>query len=199
MNGNGRHGQRHNGDGRQRQNGNGRQGQQRGNGHAARMAEIAWRGTALLWDLQADTARNLLALQANSAKLFGAPDLGGMFQVGESSAKGMFSATVEQAINSLRQISGTMSEVQESLARVAEQEAAGITERLQQGFEELGRRSEEGLEEIRRLAVEEVDEMEQEVEAQDGSAAREEEKSGARRRGSPRAGRRQKGQRRAAA
>jgi ElaB/YqjD/DUF883 family membrane-anchored ribosome-binding protein len=182
-------------------NGNGRQGQgqQNGNGHAARMAEIAMRGTALLWDLQAETARNLLALQAGSATLFGAPDMSGMFHVGEARTKGVFSTTVDQAINSLRQISDTMSEVQQSLAQVAEQEAAGITERMQKGFEELGRRSEEGLEEIRRLAAEEADEMEARGKAQHGAADEEEAGGNGRRRGSPRTGRRRKGQHRAAA
>ena len=185
MNGNGRHG---------RQNGNGHG----ANGHGARMAEIALRGTALLWDLQAETARNLLALQADSAKLFGAPDVTRMFHVGEARARGVFSATVDQALNSLRQISDTVSEVQQSLVRVAEQEAAGISERLQHGFEELGRRSEEGLEEIRRLATEEADEMERSESAREASGEDEEE-GGARRRAAQRNGRRRKGQQRAAA
>ena len=142
-------------------NGNAAHDYQRSNDHARRMTEIALRGTALLWDLQADTARSLLEMQANGATLFGAPDITQAFHVGNGRSKGMFSMSVEQALNSLRQINDTVSEVQWQLTRVAEQQTAGIADRIQQSIEELGRRSQEGLQEIRRLAEEEVGEFRQ--------------------------------------
>jgi len=142
-------------------NGNAAHDYQRSNDHARRMTEIAMRGTALLWDLQADTARRLLEMQANGATLFGAPDLTQMFHVGNGGSKGMFSMTVEQALSSLRQINDTVSEVQWHLTRVAEQQTAGIADRIQQSIEEIGRRSQQGLQEIRRLAEEEVGEFRQ--------------------------------------
>lgn len=140
---------------------NGTHDYQRSNDHARKMTEIALRGTALLWDLQADTARSLLEMQANGATLFGAPDLTQVFHMGNGRSKGMFSMTVEQALNSLRQINDTVTEVQWQLTRVAEQQTVGIADRIQQSIEELGRRSQKGLQEIRRLAEEEVGEFRQ--------------------------------------
>jgi gas vesicle protein len=142
-------------------NGNGKHDYQHMNGHARRMTEIALRGTALLWDLQADAARNLLETQASSAAMLGAPDLSQVFHVGEGPAKGMFSQTVDQALKSLRQINDTVSEVQWQLTRVAEQQTFGLAQRIQKNVEQLSRRSQQGLEEIRRLAEEEAEEVEQ--------------------------------------
>ena len=141
-------------------NGNGKHDYQHVNGHARRMTEIALRGTALLWDLQADAARNLLETQARSATMLGAPDLSQVFQAGEGQGKGMFSTTIDQALNSLRQINDTISEVQWQLTRMAEQQAVVLTERIQRNVQQLSRRSQQGLEEIRRLAEEEAQEIE---------------------------------------
>lgn len=141
-------------------NGNGKHDYQHVNGHARRMTEIALRGTALLWDLQADAARNLLETQARNATMLGAPDLSQVFHVGEGQGKGMFSTTVDQALNSLRQINDTMSEVQWQLTRMAEQQTIVLTERIQRNVQQLSRRSQQGLEEIRRLAEEEAQEIE---------------------------------------
>ena len=142
-------------------NQNGRQDYQRNNDHARRMTEIALRGTALLWDIQADTARRLFEIQANNAMLFGVPDFTQMFRVRNGGNKGVFSTTIDQALNSMRQINDTVTEVQLQLSRVAEQQTAGIAERFEQSIEEVARRSQQGLEEIRRLAEEQADEAEQ--------------------------------------
>jgi len=159
-------------------NGNAAHDYQRSNDHARRMTEIALRGTALLWDLQADTARSLLEMQANGATLFGAPDITPVFHVGNGRTKGMFSMTLEQALSSLRQINDTVSEVQWQLTRAAEQQTAGIADRIQQSIEELGRRSQEGLQEIRRLADEEVAEFRQAArEANGGNGTRRQRRS----------------------
>jgi len=141
-------------------NGNGKQDYQRTNEHARRMTEIALRGTALLWDLQADAARNLLETQARTAVMLGAPDFTQIFHLGEGRSTSTFSATMDQALKSLRQINETATEVQWELVRVAEKQTEGIAQRIQESIEELGRRSEQGLEEIRRLAEEEVSEIE---------------------------------------
>jgi len=140
-------------------NENARQTYQRNGDHARRMTEIALRGTALLWDLQADTARNLLEMQANGARLFGVPDLSRIFHMGVGNDKGMFSLTVDQALRSMRQIDDTVNEVQWQLAQAAERQTQGFAERLQQSIEELGRRSQEGLDEIRRIAKQEAKEF----------------------------------------
>ncbi len=142
-------------------NGNARQTYQRNGDHARRMTEIALRGTALLWDLQADTARNLLEMQANGARLFGGPDFGRIFHIGAGADRGMFSMTIDQALSQLRQINDTVDEVQWQLAQAAERQTQGFAERLQRSIEELGRRSQEGLQEIRRIAEQEADEFEQ--------------------------------------
>jgi hypothetical protein len=142
-------------------NGNARHTYQRNSDHARRMTEIALRGTALLWDMQADTARNLLQLQANGAKLFGAPDFSRLFHIGPGNDKGMFSMTVDQALSQLRQNNDTIDEVQWQLAQAAERQTQGFAEQLRHGIEELGRRSQEGLQEIRRIAEEEADEFQE--------------------------------------
>jgi phasin protein len=155
-------------------NANGKQDYRRNADHARRMTEIALRGTALLWDLQADAARNLLETQARSATLLGAPDLTQMFHLGEGRTSGLFTTTIDQALSSLRQINETATEVQWQLARVAEQQTAGIAEHIQQGIEKLGRRSQQGLQEIRRIAQEEADEIEASArEARERAGARE--------------------------
>jgi hypothetical protein len=127
------------------------------------MTEIALRGTALLWDLQADTARNLLEMQANGARLFGVPDFSRIFHIGTGTDKGMFSMTVDQALSQLRQINDTVNEVQWQLEQAAERQTQGFAERLQESIEELGRRSQEGLDEIRRIAKQEAKEFREAV------------------------------------
>ena len=138
---------------------NARQEYERNKDHARRMSEIALRGTALLWDLQADAARSVLEIQANSAKLFGAPDLTALFPSNGRST-GLFTATVDRTLDSLRQIRETVSEVQWQFARIAEEQTVGIAERFQQSIEQLGQRSQQGLQQLRQLAREEANEFE---------------------------------------
>ena len=48
------------------------------------MAEVALRGTALLFDLQMETARNVFRTQARTAAMLGVPDCSDLFEIGES-------------------------------------------------------------------------------------------------------------------
>ncbi|HJU21900.1 MAG TPA: hypothetical protein VJ891_05275, partial [Casimicrobiaceae bacterium] len=51
------------------------------------MAEVAVRGTALLWDVQMETARNLWRTQARTAAMFGVPDCSQFFHFEDDRAR----------------------------------------------------------------------------------------------------------------
>ncbi|HLX29117.1 MAG TPA: hypothetical protein VKV24_11610 [Casimicrobiaceae bacterium] len=121
------------------------------------MAEVAVRGTALLWDVQMETARNLWRTQARTAAMFGVPDCSQFLHFEDDRARRLFSASAEQMLNAARQARETVVEVQRQLGRLAEQQTIGITEQVRAQMEQLGRSTEEGLREIEQIATAEAD------------------------------------------
>lgn len=121
------------------------------------MAEVAVRGTALLWDVQMETARNLWRMQARTAAMFGVPDCSQFFHFEDDRARRLFSASAEQMLNTARQARETVVEVQRQLGRLAEQQTIGITEQVRAQMEQIGRHTEEGLREIEQIAAAEAD------------------------------------------
>jgi hypothetical protein len=121
------------------------------------MAEVAVRGTALLWDVQMETARNLWRTQARTAAMFGVPDCSQFFHFEDDRARRLFSASAEQMLNAARQARETVVEVQRQLGRLAEQQTIGITEQVRAQMEQIGRHTEEGLREIEQIAAAEAD------------------------------------------
>ena len=121
------------------------------------MAEVALRGTALLFDLQMETARNIMRTQARTAALLGAPDYSQFFAAGDGAARRLFAASAEQMLNSARQARETVFEVQRQLGRLAEEQTFGIAEEVRDQIEHMTRHAEEGLEEIKHMAASEAD------------------------------------------
>jgi hypothetical protein len=134
--------------------------QQYGTQQFQSMAEVALRGTALLFDLQMETARNILRTQSRTAALFGVPDCSDLFRLGDDRARRIFATSAEQMLNSARQARETVFEVQRQLGRLAEQQTLGIAEEVREQIEQMGRHTEKGLQEIKQIAVHEADRAE---------------------------------------
>lgn len=121
------------------------------------IAEVALRGTALLWDLQMETARNVFRTQARTAAMLGIPDCSDLFQIGDERARRLFTTSAEQVLNTARQARETVVEIQRQFGRLAEQQTIGITEQVRDQIEQIGRQTEQGLQEIREIAVSEAE------------------------------------------
>ncbi len=121
------------------------------------MAEVALRGTALLFDLQMETARNIMRTQARTAALLGAPDYSELFRLGDDRARRLFAASAEQMLTSARQARETVFEVQRQLGRLAEQQTIGIAEEMREQIQQMTRHTEAGLQEIKQVAASEAD------------------------------------------
>jgi hypothetical protein len=131
------------------------------------MAEAAMRGTAMLWDLQLATARNLWRTQARTAALLGIPDYSELFDVGDERARRLFSTSAEQVLTSVRQARETVVLVQREFGRIAEQQTIGITEEVRERIDDLGRYTEQGLNELQQLATGHGGALSREEEAED--------------------------------
>lgn len=121
------------------------------------MAEVALRGTALLFDLQMETARNIMRTQARTAALLGAPDYSELFRLGDDRARRLFAASAEQMLTSARQARETVFEVQRQIGRLAEQQTIGIAEEMREQIQQMTRHTEAGLQEIKQVAASEAD------------------------------------------
>ena len=121
------------------------------------MAEVALRGTALLWDLQMETARNLWRTQARTAAMLGVPDCSDLFDIGNPRARRLFGMGTEQMLNTARQARETIAEMQRQLGRIAEEQTIGITEDVRERIAEVSRHTEQGLQEIRGVAASQRD------------------------------------------
>jgi gas vesicle protein len=137
--------------------------QERNVEHSVNFAELTLRGTAVMFDIQLSALRGLLQLQARSAAAFGAPDYSDLLRFTDSSAKRLLTTGTEQVLNSVRQASDTITEVQRQFARLVEQGTMQITEEVRQGIEELNQRTQEGLQEVKSLAQQGADEAERAV------------------------------------
>lgn len=124
------------------------------------MAEVALRGTALLWDLQMETARNVFRTQARTAAMLGIPDCSEMFEIGDARARRLFSMGAEQVLNTARQARETVAEMQRQFGRIAEKQTIGMTEQVRDQIEQISRHTEQGLQEIRDIARAEAEQAE---------------------------------------
>jgi len=124
------------------------------------MAEVALRGTALLFDLQMETARNVFRTQARTAAMLGVPDCSDLFDIGDERARRLFSMGAEQVLNTARQARETVAEMQRQFGRIAEQQTIGMTEEVRDQIEQISRQTEQGLQEIREIAASEAEQAE---------------------------------------
>ena len=124
------------------------------------IAEVALRGTALLWDLQMETARNVWRTQARTAAMLGIPDCSDLFEIGDERARRLFTMSADQVLNTARQARETVAEMQRQFGRIAEQQTIGLTEQVRDQIREIGRHTEQGLQEIRDIAASEAEQAE---------------------------------------
>jgi hypothetical protein len=129
-------------------------------GHQVNMAEIALRGTALLFDYQMQAARDLLEMQARSAAAFGVPDCSSLFNVADDKARRLFADGAEQLVATARRATETMAEMNRQFGRLVEQQTVNIAEQMRHGIDQFGRHTEQGLLQARSLVEHGLDEME---------------------------------------
>lgn len=142
--------------------------------HQVHMAEIAIRGTALLFDIQMQAARDLMEMQARSASVLGIPDCSNLFKAADDRARRLFSESADELVNTTRRATETVAEVNRQIGRLVEQQTVEIAEQMRQGIDQLGRHAEQGLQQARHLVEQEVDELErtaQQAKKQSGQEA----------------------------
>ena len=130
-------------------------------GQFQNIAEVALRGTALLFDLQLEATRNAWETQARGAALLGAPDFSNLFRIGDDRARRVFSASTEQLVNTMRRTADTVIAMQQEIGRLAEQQTIGMTDQMRQQIEQFGQQTQRGLEEIQQMSVEQLDQATQ--------------------------------------
>src|SRR5438093_306181 len=123
------------------------------------MADIALRGTAVLFNIQLDALRGLWEMQARSAAALGAPDYSGLFRSGNGGMKKLIETTTDQLLNSVRQTNETMGEMQRQFSRLIEQRTNELSEDMRHGIEELSERTRQGLQQVASMAQKETEEV----------------------------------------
>jgi len=127
--------------------------------HGAQLTEIAIRSAATLFDLQMQTARDILSMQARSASLFGVPDFSPLFSTADERARRVFSEGANELVNTTRRAAETVAEVNRQFGRLMEQQAVSVSETMRAGIDRLGRNAEQGLEQARSVVERGVDEL----------------------------------------
>jgi gas vesicle protein len=134
--------------------------QRRGEGEPLRqVAEVALRGSALIFDMQMDVMRSLWQAQARSAAMLGAPDFADLFRADDQRARRMFSSSAEQVAQTLRQTTQAVLAVHREISRAAERQAIGIGEQMRQQFAEFGQETQRSLEELQQSAMRHTGEL----------------------------------------
>jgi len=149
--------------GRYGSQGRGQQQQQQfqSGGQFQNIAEVALRGTALLFDLQLEAARMAWETQARGAAMLGAPDFSNLFRIGDDRARRVFTATTEQLVNTIRRTADTVIAVQQEIGKLAEQQTVGMTDQMRQQIEHFGHQTQRGLEEIQQMSVDQLNQANQ--------------------------------------
>ncbi|HVK56965.1 MAG TPA: hypothetical protein VM532_18290 [Burkholderiales bacterium] len=158
----------------------GRGQQQRQTEHTLNMAELALRGTGVLFDIQMAAVRSLWHLQTRSAAAFGAPDYSDLLRFTDVGAKRLLSTGAEQVLTSARQASDTITELQRQFGRLVEQGALQLTEEMRQGMEELNERTQQGLQEVKNLAQQGADEAERMTKERESALQQQRQQAGGR-------------------
>jgi predicted metal-dependent RNase len=117
--------------------------------HVTNLAEIFFQGAIRIVDIQTTAARVLLQTQGRSAAMFGAPDwTPTVTRQGERLTQ-LLSVGAEETLKIMRQANETVSEMQQQVGQLIQQQTAQMTDEVRNGVEEVGRRTEEGLEQLR--------------------------------------------------
>ncbi len=126
----------------------------------AQLTEIAIRGAATLFDLQMQTARDMLAMHARSAGALGLPDFSPFFvPTADEQARRVFSESANEIVNTTRRTIETVAEVNRQFGRLIEQQTVNLSDTMRAGIDQLGRHAEQGLEQARTVVERGVDEL----------------------------------------
>ncbi|NRF65401.1 hypothetical protein HLB44_00240 [Aquincola sp. S2] len=121
---------------------------------------FALRSLGQLYDMNLAATRVLLQTQARAASAFGWPDLSGVFDQVDERARSAFATGAEQIAQTAQRANEAAAELQRQVGRVVETQAVTMTERLQQGLQELGSQTSEGLQQLCETARAQADEAE---------------------------------------
>lgn len=145
------------------QTSNQNQDQQRRGDYPVNVAELAVRGSSALFDIQLATLRSMWQFQARAAAALGGPDYSELLRSADDSARQLVSTGTEQLLNSTRQASETVTEIQRQIGRLVEQGSQQLTRDVRQGIEQVSQRAQQSLDEVKTLVREGADEAERVV------------------------------------
>lgn len=128
--------------------------------HPINMADLTLRGAAVLFEIQTETMRNLLQMQARAATAFGALDYSELFRATNGTAQQLVQTTTEQWLTAARHANETINEMQRQLGRVVQRQTEELTGEMQQGIRALGQRTQQSLEQVKQLAQQQGEELE---------------------------------------
>jgi gas vesicle protein len=128
---------------------------------AINLADIALRGTTMLWNIQLDTLRTLWEMQAHNATAFGAPDYSGLFRSADGSIKRMVETGTSQILSSAHQASDTISEMQRQFGQLMERRSRALSEQMRQRMEEFSEQTRQSLEQVQNMARQGLEQVEQ--------------------------------------
>lgn len=127
-------------------------GQEQAQPATANLVEIFVEGAARMIELQSAATRAFLQTQGRSAAILGWPDWSRIVAGGDD-GRNLFDTGARQLVDSLRETQRTLTDLQQQLGRIAQQQARQMTDQVRDTIEEIGRRGREGIEEWRKSAV----------------------------------------------
>ena len=117
------------------------------------IAELAIRGTSVMFDIQMSALRSIWHIQARSAAALGAPDCSDLVHFADTGTKRLISTIAEQLLTSAHQAREAITEMQTQFGRIVEQGTMQLTEEIRDGIEELSQRTQEGLQAVKEIAL----------------------------------------------
>src|SRR2546423_11355450 len=124
----------------------------RKNEYVVNLADIALRGTTVLWNIQFDAIRTLWEMQARNAAAFGIPDYSGVLRSADGSMKGLLATSTDQILSSVHLAGDTINEMQQQFSQLIQQRSQELSEEMRRRIEELSERSRQGLEQVQNMA-----------------------------------------------
>jgi hypothetical protein len=124
------------------------------------LAEVAIRNTAAMMEMQIGMARHLAEIQVRSARLFGVPDYTEVLDASVDGSRRLVSLAADQVLHTTQRINETMTDLQNHLARMMQQQARSMTDEMCRNIGDIGGDAEHAV----RTAVQQMSRSVQEVE-----------------------------------
>lgn len=127
--------------------------------NAAPLTDAWIKGACALYDLQTQTARRLLQLQARQAAAFGIPDFSNLFESGEGTARTLFSSNAEQMNQAARQFT----ELTQAQAELCKKLVDQATEQFGRNFAQVQASGRRDFDELQQMTQQTRSEIEKAV------------------------------------